>query len=76
MLFLSAGVGVYRNFYPEEKERMNGVVAIRVVKPVEQPYAALAGVLSVSFLTATETLKALTSFHYPPSHEVSFMVLF
>ncbi|KAF2547416.1 hypothetical protein F2Q70_00024069 [Brassica cretica] len=46
MLFLSAGVGVYRNFYTEEKERMNGVVAIRVVKPVEQPYAALAGVLS------------------------------
>ncbi|KAH0927996.1 hypothetical protein HID58_020252 [Brassica napus] len=43
---IEEGVGVYRNFYPEEKERMNGVVAIRVVKPVEQPYAALAGVLS------------------------------
>ncbi|XP_056853493.1 uncharacterized protein LOC130502717 isoform X2 [Raphanus sativus] len=46
---IEEGVGVYRNFYSEEKERMNGVVAIRVVKPVEQPYAALAGVLSVSF---------------------------
>ncbi|XP_018491394.1 uncharacterized protein LOC130502717 isoform X1 [Raphanus sativus] len=43
---IEEGVGVYRNFYSEEKERMNGVVAIRVVKPVEQPYAALAGVLS------------------------------
>ncbi|KAF3584491.1 hypothetical protein F2Q69_00032500 [Brassica cretica] len=43
---IEEGVGVYRNFYTEEKERMNGVVAIRVVKPVEQPYAALAGVLS------------------------------
>ncbi|XP_022562279.2 uncharacterized protein LOC111207944 isoform X1 [Brassica napus] len=43
---IEEGVGVYRNFYPEEKERMNGVVAIRVVKPVEQPYAALAGALS------------------------------
>ncbi|CAN8260571.1 unnamed protein product [Cochlearia groenlandica] len=40
------GVGVYRNFYPEEKERKNGVLAIRVAKPVDQPYVALAGVLS------------------------------
>ncbi|KAJ4892805.1 RNA-binding ASCH domain protein [Raphanus sativus] len=43
---IEEGVGVYRNFYPEEKEKMNGVVAIRVVKPVDQPYAALAVVLS------------------------------
>lgn len=28
---------------------MNGVLAIHVVKPANQPYAALAGVLSVSF---------------------------
>jgi hypothetical protein len=28
---------------------MNGVVAIRVAKPANQPSAALAGVLSVSF---------------------------
>lgn len=44
---------------------MNGVVAIRVVKPVEQPYAALAGALSVSFLTASVSPKAFISFHYP-----------
>ncbi|ESQ49767.1 hypothetical protein EUTSA_v10021391mg [Eutrema salsugineum] len=43
---IEEGVRVYRNFYPKEKERMNGVVAIRVAKPADQPYAALAGVLS------------------------------
>ncbi|CAH2055213.1 unnamed protein product [Thlaspi arvense] len=43
---IEEGVGVYRNFYPQEKERMNGVVAIRVAKPIDQPYAAMAGVLS------------------------------
>jgi hypothetical protein len=46
---IEEGVQVYRNFYSEEKERMNGVVAIRVAKPANQPSAALAGVLSVSF---------------------------
>ncbi|CAH8386180.1 unnamed protein product [Eruca vesicaria subsp. sativa] len=43
---IEEGVQVYRNFYTEEKERINGVVAIRVVKPVNQPYTALAGLLS------------------------------
>ncbi|OAP06279.1 hypothetical protein AXX17_AT3G02680 [Arabidopsis thaliana] len=43
---IEEGVQVYRNFYSEEKERMNGVVAIRVAKPANQPSAALAGVLS------------------------------
>ncbi|VVA96312.1 unnamed protein product [Arabis nemorensis] len=43
---IEEGVRIYRNFYPEEKERMNGVVAILVAKPADQPYAALAGVLS------------------------------
>ncbi|XP_010463786.1 PREDICTED: uncharacterized protein LOC104744426 isoform X2 [Camelina sativa] len=43
---IEEGVKVYRNFYSEEKERLNGVVAIRVAKPAIQPYAALAGVLS------------------------------
>ncbi|KFK37772.1 hypothetical protein AALP_AA3G027600 [Arabis alpina] len=53
---IEEGVQVYRNFYPEEKERMNGVVAILVAKPVDQPYVALAGVLSELKSTGIKSL--------------------
>nr|GMD90854.1 Zinc finger protein like [Ipomoea batatas] len=42
------GVQVYRNFYSEEKERSNGVLAICVTKPVSQPYLSMASIISVS----------------------------
>ncbi|KAL1211487.1 hypothetical protein V5N11_023500 [Cardamine amara subsp. amara] len=53
---IEEGVRVYRNFYPEEKERMNGVVAIRVAKPADQPYAVLARVLSELKSTGIKSL--------------------
>ncbi|KAG7575826.1 ASCH domain [Arabidopsis thaliana x Arabidopsis arenosa] len=53
---IEEGVQVYRNFYSEEKERMNGVVAIRVAKPANQPYAALAGGLSELKSTGIKSL--------------------
>ncbi|KAF5733908.1 hypothetical protein HS088_TW16G00349 [Tripterygium wilfordii] len=40
------GVQVYRNFYTEEKERSNGVLAICVAKCPSQPYFLLAEILS------------------------------
>ncbi|XP_009786150.1 uncharacterized protein LOC107774304 isoform X2 [Nicotiana tabacum] len=40
------GVQVYRKFYPEEKERSNGVLAICVKKPVSQPSICLGTMLS------------------------------
>ncbi|XP_031090821.1 uncharacterized protein LOC115995809 isoform X1 [Ipomoea triloba] len=43
------GVQVYRNFYSEEKERSNGVLAICVTKPVSQPYLSMASIISVRF---------------------------
>ncbi|XP_074338445.1 uncharacterized protein LOC141676651 isoform X2 [Apium graveolens] len=33
---IEEGVQIYRNFYPKEKERLNGVLAIRVTKPSSQ----------------------------------------
>ncbi|XP_023641656.1 uncharacterized protein LOC17892243 isoform X2 [Capsella rubella] len=53
---IEEGVRVYRNFYSEEKERLNGVVAIRVAKPANQPYEALAGVLSELKSTGIKSL--------------------
>ncbi|CAL9219410.1 unnamed protein product [Arabidopsis halleri] len=53
---IEEGVQVYRNFYSEEKERMNGVVAIHVAKPANQPCAALAGVLSELKSTGIKSL--------------------
>ncbi|CAA7032790.1 unnamed protein product [Microthlaspi erraticum] len=53
---IEEGVQVYRNFYPEEKERRNGVVAILVAKPADQPYAALAGALSELKSTGIKSL--------------------
>ncbi|CAI9108661.1 OLC1v1008322C1 [Oldenlandia corymbosa var. corymbosa] len=39
------GVQVYRNFYSEEKERSNGVLAICVTKPTSQLCDCIAGIL-------------------------------
>ncbi|KAK9288552.1 hypothetical protein L1049_017011 [Liquidambar formosana] len=43
---IEEGVQIYRNFYTEEKERSNGVLAICVAKPASQPYISLANLLS------------------------------
>ncbi|KAL8479495.1 hypothetical protein ACS0TY_026407 [Phlomoides rotata] len=40
------GVQVYRNFYSEEKERSNGVLAICVQVPAAQLYLIMASILS------------------------------
>ncbi|XP_010549767.2 PREDICTED: uncharacterized protein LOC104820845 [Tarenaya hassleriana] len=53
---IEEGVRVYRQFYPEEKERMNGVLAILVVKPNVQPYTSLARVLSELNCTGIQSL--------------------
>ncbi|KAM7461077.1 hypothetical protein LguiA_029198 [Lonicera macranthoides] len=43
---IEEGVQVYRKFYSEEKERLNGVVAICVTKLASQLYLSLATILS------------------------------
>ncbi|KAH7834114.1 hypothetical protein Vadar_012830 [Vaccinium darrowii] len=43
---IEEGVQIYRKFYSEEKEKLNGVLAIGVTKPAVQPFISLAGVLS------------------------------
>ncbi|KAG5530664.1 hypothetical protein RHGRI_025582 [Rhododendron griersonianum] len=45
---IEEGVQSYRKFYSEEKERLNGVLAITVTKPAAQPFISLAGMLSYS----------------------------
>ncbi|KAE9450489.1 hypothetical protein C3L33_17611, partial [Rhododendron williamsianum] len=55
-----AGVQIYRKFYSEEKEKLNGVLAIGVTKPAAQPFISLAGMLSVSMLAACPYVKGST----------------
>ncbi|KAL7106214.1 hypothetical protein ACP275_07G098100 [Erythranthe tilingii] len=43
---IEEGVQIYRNFYSEEKERSNGVIAICVTKPTSQLYVIMASILS------------------------------
>ncbi|XP_028780090.1 uncharacterized protein LOC114736435 isoform X2 [Neltuma alba] len=50
------GVSVYRNFYTEEKERSNGVVAIGVTKPASQPYNILASIISKLSYSGIESI--------------------
>lgn len=45
-----SGMQIYRNLYAEEKEMLNGVLAICVSKLATQPYITLATILSVSCL--------------------------
>lgn len=42
---IEEGVQIYRNFYPEEKERLSGVLAIRVTKPSSQLSDFMASIL-------------------------------
>ncbi|CAI9777052.1 unnamed protein product [Fraxinus pennsylvanica] len=42
---IEEGVQVYRNFYSEEKERLNGVIAICIEKPTSQLYDCMASIL-------------------------------
>ncbi|CAH9101411.1 unnamed protein product [Cuscuta europaea] len=44
---IEEGIQVYRNFYSEEKEMSNGVLAICIKKPMWQPYLAMASIISV-----------------------------
>ncbi|KAI3959244.1 hypothetical protein MKW92_014623 [Papaver armeniacum] len=43
---IEEGVQIYRNFYTEEKEKSNGVLAICVTKPKPQPYICLGTIIS------------------------------
>lgn len=43
-----SGVQVYRQFYKEEKEKANGVLAICVSRPDAQPYISIASIVHVS----------------------------
>ncbi|KAL7145524.1 hypothetical protein ABFS83_07G090100 [Erythranthe nasuta] len=43
---IEEGVLIYRNFYSEEKEKSNGVIAICVTKPTSQLYVIMASILS------------------------------
>ncbi|KAF7133398.1 hypothetical protein RHSIM_Rhsim09G0020700 [Rhododendron simsii] len=43
---IEEGVQIYRKFYSEDKEKLNGVLAIGVTKPAAQPFISLAGMLS------------------------------
>lgn len=45
--FVTSGVQIYRQFYTEEKEMSNGVLAISVAKSTVQPYDLLVELLSV-----------------------------
>lgn len=57
IIVLFIGVQIYRNFYSEEKERLNGVLAIRVTKPSPQLSDAMASILRVSFHKTKEILS-------------------
>ncbi|KAL5712474.1 hypothetical protein ACHQM5_014644 [Ranunculus cassubicifolius] len=43
---IEEGVQIYRKFYTEEKEKLNGVVAIDVSKPDSQPIITMASIIS------------------------------
>lgn len=43
-----SGVQIYRNFYTEEKEMSNGVLAICVQRPTSELRVIMAAILSVS----------------------------
>ncbi|XP_068667230.1 uncharacterized protein [Aristolochia californica] len=43
---IEKGVQIYRNFYTEEKEKLNGVLGISVLRPVDQPYNHVTSILS------------------------------
>ncbi|KAI3994668.1 hypothetical protein MKX01_027558 [Papaver californicum] len=43
---IEEGVQIYRNFYTEEKEKSNGVLAICVSRPKPQPYISLGSIIS------------------------------
>ncbi|KAI3923095.1 hypothetical protein MKW98_000085 [Papaver atlanticum] len=43
---IEKGVQIYRNFYTEEKEKSNGVLAICVSKPKPQPYISFGTIIS------------------------------
>ncbi|KAK8970613.1 hypothetical protein KSP40_PGU014839 [Platanthera guangdongensis] len=45
-LTVEEGVQIYRNFYSEEKEKSNGVLAINVLKEASQPYISLGNLLA------------------------------
>ncbi|KAL4632242.1 hypothetical protein ACB092_04G036500 [Castanea dentata] len=57
---IEEGIQIYRNFYTEEKEKTNGVLAIHVLKVDVQPYACLASLLSVLSYGGVQGLLGLT----------------
>jgi hypothetical protein len=50
LVFLVAGVNVYRKFYTDAKEQAHGVLGIHVVRPVQKdPVDLVSDILNVSF---------------------------
>ncbi|KAI3889010.1 hypothetical protein MKX03_012443 [Papaver bracteatum] len=56
---IEEGVQIYRNFYTEEKEKSNGVLAICVSKPKPQPYICLGAIISGLNYEGTGSLLGL-----------------
>ncbi|KAJ4723551.1 RNA-binding ASCH domain protein [Melia azedarach] len=82
---IEEGVQIYRNFYAEEKERYNGVLAICVSKVATQPCATLASLLSglsyggiQSLLGLAHTVGTISDALPPPRSTLlsSFMLPF
>ncbi|GAB4859105.1 hypothetical protein Ancab_010570 [Ancistrocladus abbreviatus] len=61
VLTIPEGVQIYRKFYTEEKERVNGVRAICLQRPAPQPYTALADIISGLGYEGIQSLLGLKS---------------
>lgn len=71
---IEEGVVIYRNFYSEEKERSNGVLAICVMKPASQLYNCMAAILlglsyggTKMMLNMTHTVGTISERLPPPT---------
>ncbi|XP_060671478.1 uncharacterized protein LOC107422004 isoform X4 [Ziziphus jujuba] len=58
---VSTGVQIYRKFYTEEKERLNGVLAISISKAALQPCISMASMFSALNYEGLQGLLGLTS---------------
>ncbi|XP_020531972.1 uncharacterized protein LOC18448720 isoform X2 [Amborella trichopoda] len=56
---LDEGVGIYRRFYTQEKEKCQGVLGICVSRPSAQPYISMANIISAKGNLLTVGARAL-----------------
>ncbi|XP_073014067.1 uncharacterized protein [Typha latifolia] len=57
---IEEGVQIYRNFYAEEKERSNGILAISVSRPASQPYICMKELLAGLSYDGTSSLLGMS----------------